>query len=261
MAIPLRVFRDFRRGHLDAHRWSLLIGLCSLAASEDYSLGTPIAYRLSTLANELEYGFSEDKLRKDLRWLADDGYLELVPGAKQRPWQITITEKARLRPILRQNSPPLSGQVEHDSQTIPGQSDEADGQKAASPNGPDGPANPDDSQTIPGRFPPPPAKPEPEEIKDKPEPEETAVPAHTNGNAGNGRLDVHTELQLAELLAWIGNDADTRTHAVLRHNWTQAPEAAQVATRDSMQRAQPRHRAKWLIGTIKAETARAKSTT
>src|SRR5439155_13536485 len=107
-------------------------------------------------------------------------------------------------------------------------------------------------------------KPEPEIDIEKQEPEQRPVLA--NARTALTQPEQHglafdTELQLAELMQWVGDDADSRTHAVLRHNWEQAPEAARVNVQASMRRAQPRHRAKWLVGAIKAETQRARNGT
>jgi hypothetical protein len=81
----------------------------------------------------------------------------------------------------------------------------------------------------------------------------TTPPQHTNGYT----LDFQTEAELTRLLGWIGNDADNRTAAVLRHNWTQAPEPVRRHILNTLENAKPRDRARWLIGTIKAETQKA----
>jgi hypothetical protein len=75
----------------------------------------------------------------------------------------------------------------------------------------------------------------------------------------NGTLDVKNELLLARLLDWIGDDADTRTAAVIRHTLSNASEAAIVELEESLTTAKPRHRAKYVVGTLKVATARAKT--
>jgi hypothetical protein len=72
-------------------------------------------------------------------------------------------------------------------------------------------------------------------------------------------LDTKSELLLARLLDWIGDDADERTAAVVRHTLSQASEAAVVELEESLPTAKPRHRAKYVVGTLKVATARAKT--
>lgn len=118
------------------------------------------------------------------------------------------------------------------------------------------------SRALASRAPARSREPEPEEEKEKePDQTRTSTRDQTTSSASNGAgLDPQTELELVELMHWIGDHADDQTPAVLRHNWTQAPEAARLAVNQSRKTSRPRHRARWLIGTIKAETERARST-
>jgi hypothetical protein len=181
LAIPHRVFRDFRRGDLDRGRWHLLVDLVALAAVEDYSLQTTISYKLQTLADVIDFPHGEDKLRKDLNWLAKAEYIEVIPGTKSRPWQVTIGKRTRLEQILRQKPPSTSGQVEDDSQPIPGQPLDLIAQNRSSPNGSEAETFSDDSQPIPGQFTDAPVKTESESdpesnLNSKPEPASFEIP-------------------------------------------------------------------------------------
>lgn len=71
-------------------------------------------------------------------------------------------------------------------------------------------------------------------------------------------LDPHAELQLTQVITWIGTDADERTPAVVRHNWTTAPEAARVELLETIRTAKPRHRGRYVVATLKTASRRAR---
>jgi hypothetical protein len=114
------------------------------------------------------------------------------------------------------------------------------------------------SKAIASRAPARSREPEPEkEAGTKPSNRSERPP--TPKPSTNGTLDVHSELLLAELLAWIGNDADERTAAVVRHALSESTESARTELETSISTARPRHRARYVVGTLKAATKRGKS--
>jgi hypothetical protein len=116
------------------------------------------------------------------------------------------------------------------------------------------------SETLASRAPAPSQEPEPEEelVKD-PSNRSTTTPSATATTAvpnGNGQLDVQTELLLAKLLTWIGNDADERTAAVIRHNLAHTTEHTRTQLEHSLTTARPRHRARYIVGALKRAAER-----